>query len=380
MKIITSISLVYFFATVCYSQIVIGKKAIIAGSAEAPVMAMQISGDLINNSTYDFSKARIILTLTGTVEQKIRGNWTVEKLTIQGGGLKSLTGTGTANDTSSNLVVTKELNFDNGIFHPTLGKLLFIGPEDGIIVNTDATSYVDGIFVSSGKGRRLFPVGNSSGTYAPLIFNTVDQDGEIGVQFFEADPKLRESDPQIDGLFNTRYWHIVPQGNFDIATINSQVSLSLNGISVPADATPLVVQANDNISIPDRPLLNLGSADSGNDAEFVLSGKPVTQPLVAIGYGSEIKVTIRELITPYLVDQVNDGLYVRNIEKFPYKKIVLMDRWGVKVKEWGSEYTNDVAYDFSRLTPGNYICVAEYGADEHHTETTSQMVTVLKTK
>jgi len=93
-----------------------------------------------------------------------------------------------------------------------------------------------------------------------------------------------------------------------------------------------------------------------------------------------------DLITPFNADDINDQLKIVNIEYTFENKVTLLDRWGVPVKEWknfrnydDSNNPNTDNFDFTKLSPGNYICVLQYqlsaGAPE---EKQSQMITVLK--
>jgi hypothetical protein len=72
-------------------------------------------------------------------------------------------------------------------------------------------------------------------------------------------------------------------------------------------------------------------------------------------------------------------LRVYNIGNFKYKKVKLLDRYGVLIKEWGDDFDIVVeSWDFKKLSPGNYICIAEYGNSPEEMKSVTQMVTVLR--
>ena len=77
---------------------------------------------------------------------------------------------------------------------------------------------------------------------------------------------------------------------------------------------------------------------------------------------------------------MNDKLQIVNVDYVVGNKVTLLDRWGVVVKEW-TNYRNDDNFDFSSLSPGNYICVMEYQLTPSSPKAKlSQMVSILKAK
>jgi hypothetical protein len=111
---------------------------------------------------------------------------------------------------------------------------------------------------------------------------------------------------------------------------------------------------------------------------FVMSNDPSTKTILAVGKGAEFALVIHDMITPYTLDQVNDKLTIENIDLTESNNVKLLDRWGLIVKEWNN-YTNDDGFDFSNLSPGNYVCVVEFsypGTSER--ATAKSVVTILK--
>jgi hypothetical protein len=349
-----------FLTVAAHAQVVIGAGTQLV-QANQSMITVQSRGNLINASTSDFSQAELRINLIGPVTE-ISGNWTLRRLRINADA-----GSVIAQD--GNLTITETLDLVSGIIRSEAGKILYTGSPDNLITDGSGISYVDGAFFQTGSGNRQFPIGTST-SYAPLRFPDVKSTGEIGVQAFDDDPQLTPDNVEVLDVNSGRYWRVTSS---ELAQINSIVNLSILGMAIPADGGPTVVQGEDLGSAA----VNL-KASSVND-DNITSLNPVTAPILAIGKQEEINVKIHDLITPFKVDNTNDRLYIENIERFTTRKVTLLDRWGKVIEEWGNEYTNEIEYDFTKLSPGNYICVAEFGNEGSGTTKISQMVTVLKT-
>ncbi|NJM26917.1 MAG: hypothetical protein HC859_17045, partial [Bacteroidia bacterium] len=159
------------------------------------------------------------------------------------------------------------------------------------------------------------------------------------------------------------------------------VSLYYAGTSVE-NAQPLVVIQADS---PSGTALNLGGGIVG---DFVGSFSAASKPILTVGVGEKVNLQIMDLITPFNADAFNDKLRIINVEYTFDNKVTLLDRWGVVVKTWSNfrnydDPTNPSgdAFDFTRLSPGNYICVLEYRlTQDSPREKLTQMITVLKGK
>lgn len=340
------------------AQILIGASTQMA-TGDNTLIIVGAAGNLINNSTVDFSKTNLNIGFRGT---EIIGDWSVKRFRFNSAGRATLRGT---------LTVTEGMEFISGIFQPLSGKLLFAGDGKNLLPHATGESYVDGMFHQAGNGNRQFPIGTTT-AYAPVRLVNVQTTNEIGVQAFDGNPQLiPETESGIVEISPLRYWQI---NTTDPSAINSLINVSLNGVPPYADGSPVVVEGNQRSGLA----LNLGLS-SRNDTN-ITSAQVLTGTIIGIGKQNEVVVRIHDLITPFTPDQINDGLYIENIDQFEFKKITLLDRWGVVVAQWGDEFSNAMAYDFSTLSPGNYICIAEFGSDEGTAQKISQMITVLKTK
>lgn len=339
------------------AQVVISSGTQLQVSSGTQVM-IQTPNDITNNSvSADFSNATMTISLIGGT-QRITGNFKVSSLQTNANGSKTIDNT---------ITVTDNLALNGGILIPaSTGKLLFSGPNDGISGGSN-NSYCDGIFYSAGDGNRLFPVG-SGGVYAPLTFESIT--GETGVQMKNANSNLTFDGVEVVNVDPDRYWQIIT----DPALVNSKVTLDLNGLDVfnATEGSTSVVQS----AAVGGEAVNLGSSSLTLSA--ATSRLNVTAPILTFGKEKQVIVKVHDLITPFGSSGVNDQLFIENIEKFDHNKVTLLDRWGVPVKEW-KNFSNEDPYDFSKLGPGNYICVVEYGNESSPTQSIEQMVTVLKT-
>jgi hypothetical protein len=345
---------------VANAQVAIGTGTQMA-QLNTPIITVQSNGGLINASSFDFSETELRVNLAGPVTE-ISGNWTPKRLRLDADPQSVIRLNG-------NLTITERLDLISGILLVENGKILYTGTSDNLIANGEGQSYVDGPFFQTGSGSRQFPIGTSS-SYAPVRLTDVKSTGEIGIQAFDANAQLVADNVQVFGVNSERYWRITSS---ELPQINSSINVSIRGLSIPGDGGPTVVQGAETGSAAVN--LKVGSVNDDSWTSLL----PVSAPIVAVGQQLEILVKVHDLITPFKVDNVNDRLFIENIERFAIRKVTLLDRWGKTIKAWGDEYTNDIEYDFNQLSPGNYICVVEYGNEGAKTSKLSQMVTVLKT-
>jgi hypothetical protein len=348
---------------VASAQFVIGPGTSINASSNTPI-AIVISGDVINSTSYDFNGPKVSLTLTGTDPQQIEGDWVLKGLFLRGQSLKTLHG---------NLFITDSMSFEEGILHAQSHRVEYAGPANTLFVSNLDTeaSYIDGPFYQRGDGKRTYPIGKN-GLYAPLVFidSELPSSEVIGVEVFDENPNLPTDEPRIIATDQAKYYRI--DGN--VAGIKSRVSIRHNNAQFADPQTSvgtIVIEASQTEMLP----TSLGGIDK--DEVMVTSKQPLTSPVLAVGLSQEVEVKIRDLITPFGSTDTNDMLFVQNVGLFQ-NTVTLLDRWGVVVKEWKNynNITND--FDFRKLTPGNYICIVEY-TEDGVTKKVSQMVTVLKT-
>lgn len=333
-----------------------------------PDVIIQAPSRLTNSSAFDFSGINLTINLTGA-SQDVNGIWVVKSLSVDGGGDKRINGA---------LTVTNTLNFVNGLIIPN-AKVLYTG-EFTSITGDGAASYVNGAFSVLHSGRLKFPIGATGVGYAPAFIEDNASAQEISMEVVASGAGLTPAATSVElmEIDNTRYWNL---SAVDIAAINSAVTLNTAGIAISGELTPVVVEAGQI----NGSAVSLGNAASSADA--VTSRSKVSQAVLTVGGIKEIEVRIHDMITPFTKDGANDHLHIESIEKFDLRKVTLLDRWGGLVKEWKdfTNYNDDFnpntdGYDFARLSPGQYICVVEYGLSGGETRKKSQMITVLKAK
>jgi hypothetical protein len=377
--------LIFFVPVICHSQIVITSGAEIGGFPGTDVSVLT-SGGVTNNSGYDFSSVQLRLVLSGSNQtisgiikpvevrfgngnQTVNGTLETQRLVVNGGGNKVMTG---------NLTVTQGIAFEAGFLSASpSGKILYTG-SGGQLNGASSTSYVSGSFFVNGTGLLTFPVGAAGLGYTPVQIEN-GSGSEIGIGAVNANPGLTpsSSDPELVYIDNTHYWAI---SSDNLASFSSRIILPLIN-ALPEELSAVVVGAQETGGAA----FNLGSYSASESSVSSLS--PFNHTVVTVGGSTSIDISIHDLISPFTVDGINDELYIENIAKFPSNKVTLLDRYGVVIKEW-TNFTNfddpfnpntDI-YNFSRLSPGNYICIVEYGAEGQSRRRKSQMITVLRVK
>jgi hypothetical protein len=302
------------------------------------------------------------LRFTGSADIIISGDLLVTQLHLNNAGNVSV---------SNALTVSESIAFTNGKLRPVgSGKILFTGSGESV-TGGGSTSFVAGKFYQSGGGARFFPIGTAD-FYAPVSFDNIETPDEVGIAVVNSDPQLTIPATQSDikSIFTAHYWTVE-----SASPVNSRVNVDISRISLPtSDLSYAVVESTG----PSGEANNLGFVSQGDTQ--ITSRQPLTGALIAIGFVNEIVVLVRDLITPFSSPGDNDKLTIEKIESFDHNTVTLLDRWGVVVKSW-KDYSNDIDYDFSLLSPGNYIVVVEYGnaTEGSHMQKVSQMVTVLKT-
>jgi hypothetical protein len=357
------------------AQVIIGSGASIAASQDTEI-AISAPSDLNNGSAFDFSTTILNVDLVGA-DQSIAGNFVMAELSFSASGTKTMTG---------NITVTKNLTFTQGILKPLSpsNKFLYTGAEGGLKDGNndsffDCTDTGSGspVFYSNGSGSRLFPIGaqytlpaGSANLYTPATLEKIS--GETGMSVVASDPDLDGKDTiEFFSINNQRYWQIT-----DVAPVAGLVTLNLNGLEdyLTKEGTVTVVQAD---AIAGEPT-NIGN--SASDNTNIRSSSTPTAPYLTIGKEKKFKIRIHDLITPSGSKGFNDVLTIDYLDKFTFKHVTLLDRWGVLIKEW-NDFSEDIAkaYDFNQLGAGNYIVVVEYGKIGEKKMVEQQMVTVLKT-
>lgn len=269
--------------------------------------------------------------------------------------------------------ITRSLEFIRGVVEPT-GNFLYEGQKT---LEGNPESYVSGTFYQRGEGVRFYPVG-TEGVYMPMSLNEVGRSSDpIGVRPAASVPLLTLP-ADVSAVATNRSWEIIPSA----AARAVSASLYLPGASVEGQNNLAVVQAdNSSGAVADN-------LKGGPTKDFVTGFLRVSKPILTLGVTAEPDLRIHDLITPYNQDDVNDKLKVVNIEYTFSNKVYLLDRYGVLIKEWTNFRNYDDPdnpapdnYDFSKLSPGNYICILEYKVSaEGDTGKITQMISVLKDK
>lgn len=351
-KIISVFTGLVFCSITLTAQITISGNSVVVSKGE-----LSTRSSITNSSAAtDFTATQLFLTgANQTLTTAPTAPLTVQGLTIDGGGTKTAIGEWS---------IARDLTFTAGIFSTSAGKLIYLGSAT---LDGSSNSFVNGTLFQRGTGVRFFPIGVGN-TYMPMSLNDVqDAATEIGVTGFTSGADLLLP-LDLNSIASNRYWEILVNGGSLRA---SSASLYVPGSSVEGSQGLVVVEA-DNASGATAVNLRGGTID-----QFVTSFSPVTKPILTIGIGEKVDLQIHDLITPN-GDDTHDRLHIVNVEYVTQNKVTLLDRWGAVVKRW-VDFQNNDTYDFSGLSPGNYICVLEYQlTPDSPKEELTQMITILK--
>jgi len=345
-KILTLLLSALIFTIEASAQVKINSSSLVKVNG-----TMSLNSSLINSSTdSDFSESNLVIQGT-TVEVSTPQPTVISSIQVSETGVKTFSG---------NWEVSDQLVLTDGILKIANGsKLIYAGSS---ALTGQSSSFIDGFLYHRGSGRMYFPIG--SGTqYSPAVLENPEQ-GEYGIRVVPQDPSFAITAP-VEAHFTGQYWEVV-------GSPNSTISLSLNGMDSFLDGkTPVVLEAAATSSI--------ATSLSGTVADnFVVSAESISQPIVGVGALAEFTLVIHDLVTPFTKDEVNDKIYVKNIDLTTSNKVKLIDRYGVVVGEW-TNYSNDIDYDFQKFSPGNYLCIVEYYLPESSAKSVVKgMITILK--
>lgn len=366
MRLTLLILLLFCRVTTTTAQLTVGTNTpFTSGNGEAATFI--ISGDiLINSGEADFRNCSIRFAGQEQVVQA-SAPITLQSFVVDGNNGLNVTLKGTWN-------VTSEIVLLNGIVSPgNDGKLIFNGT---IQPEGSANSFVDGTFYSRGSGQRFFPIGTGNKYTPALLQNINDANTTVGMTVYDEAPQFSFSG-LITALSQSHYYSLTIEGDIS----GSSLSLSTNYTNIGSIGSQLVVVQSNAV---DGTALSLGGHEERNG--FITSTTTPSAEFVALGAIEKIDIMIYDLISPFTKDQKNDKLKIANIQYTSYNKVTLLDRWGMVVKSWENftnyddeSNPNTDNFDFTKLSPGNYLCIVEYQfAEGEPIQKAAQMITLLK--
>ncbi len=317
------------------------------------------------------------LVLVGENQNITTANeFVIKRLTILGGGLKRFTNR-----------TTVEILLDLSEGHILAEDAFGFAGDPGLIENASELSFVlDKFFydrtATDVSSTLTFPIGsNANGVgYAPLVVEGVSSGslvvGSVSNGSFASEVSPINLPLEVGSASSNWYWQIEDENNnFSggqiVLPFREEDKAEFNTFDRPVvlqvDASGLAVNLDNDFlsgSIADD---NVQSRNPGSTGYFMVGRVISETPLV------------HNIISPN-GDNVNDYLFVQNVDRYPENEITLVDRWGVAVYQ-KKNYVNPVPEvglpgdDFTFLPPGNYICIFKYNGGEN---TIKQTVTVAK--
>jgi len=276
-----------------------------------------LSGDWTNSSTY---QGIGLVSFEGINQAINNNNQSIEYLIINGGGIKIL---------QQNLVVNKQIDFNNGVFSVLSSDTLLIG-INGSINGGSVNSYVDGALFSRGTGYKFFPVGKN-GKYHPVeLLEIKGLDPLIAIEVQEDLPNVKTSGKAT--IQRDIYWtRKTISGFFEDSpiTLGYSTNTSINPLRIViAEAA----QVTDEFSIIENVTLQ-----TNNSVDVVKSRKALTGNIFALG---ELLVDpprqqyLSTTLSPNGQNPANRVIKVFGDNPDPsYFLFEVFNRWGVKIFE-----------------------------------------------
>ena len=314
------------------------------------------NGNWINNGEYVDNNSIVILN--GKETQIVdHNNYSFGTLLIEGGD-KII---------KSNFTVSDELQLNHGLIIPEPDVEIRIS-ENAEITNASEYSFVNGSLIHEGTGYKFFPIGKNRNYLPAELHDLQGNSPVVKLEVFEPNP----APGIVEGLLwvsERRYWQkTIVSGSVESALITLYYQ-DENPVTIPDN---LVVAES---SSENRVFSSLGSTNYGaSNIQSSITGQDViSEDIFAIAELNDF-ISICNVITPNN-DNVNDYLYIANIEEYPENEVVVLNRMGDKVYSAVS-YQNDwdTSIDGKKLPNGNYVCIVKI---EGYPNTFRQMITIL---
>lgn len=272
---------------------------------------------------------------------------------------------------SADIAISGNADFMAGIVYNT-GNILFL--SGATHTNTDHNSHIDGLVQKAGAEMFRYPIGNG-GFYR---FSEISANGNLNALFssqyhFEnSDPLYPHSQKEetIQFIDNTEYWELYKEDDsedvlltlsWDEATTPSQITNS-NTIHI------IRWDTNENRWISEGGVIDYETktvttiAQVGGYGVFTLAASDEDLP-------DDDDLIIYNGVSPN-DDGDNDYFEIENIQKYPENRVVIFNRWGIKVFETTNYDSRDnvfKGYSDARATlgsgllpTGTYFYILEY--------------------
>ncbi len=315
-----------------------------------------LDGDWINHGEYVDDNGTVILNgyETQTVDHN---NYSFGTLRIEGGD----------KTVESNFVIADELQLDQGLIFPQSNVVIRIASGGGI-TGASSSSFINGPLTHEGEGNKFYPIGKNRNYLPAELLDITGSQPVITMEVFEPNP----NPGLVDGLLwvsENRYWQrTIESGTVESALITLYYQHE-NLINVPDN---LVVVESDT---EHRVFESLGCRYfQGSRIEGSITSRNfIGEDIYTIAELDDL-ISISNVITPNN-DNVNDYLYIANIEEYPDNEIIILNRLGNKLYSASSYQNNwDATVDGRKLPNGHYICIVKIAG---YPNAFRQIVTVL---
>jgi len=276
-----------------------------------------LSGNWTNSSTYQGTG---LVSFEGINQTINNNNQSIEDVSINGGGLKTLQGL---------LTITGSIDFNDGLFIVSDTDTLLLD-EDCLVNGGSASSYVEGALFSKGTGYKFFPVGKNRKYHPVELLEIKGIDPLLAIEVEEDLPNVKTSGKAT--IQRDIYWtRKTISGFFEDSpiTLGYTTNTSINQLRIViAEAA----QVTDEFSIIENVTFQ-----TNNSLDVVGSRKALTGNIFALG---ELLVDpprqqyLSTTLSPNGQNPANRVIKVFGDNPDPsYFLFEVFNRWGVKIFE-----------------------------------------------
>jgi gliding motility-associated-like protein len=245
--------------------------------------------------------------------------------------------------------ITGLLILDRGYIRPETNVQLVLA-ENALVENASEASHVKGRLIAEGTGDKFYPIGCES-FYMPAWLHSSDGNNSIaGLEVMEPNP-VSEVSRGISRVFPEAYWQLsMADGDMQ----DTRISLSYNHFATVNPQMLVVAELSETGNV----FQSIGNGNLDADQSMVTSRDAITGSLFTLAEIDGL-ITISNVISPN-GDNVNDYLYIANIEEFPENEILIFNRAGLQIYR-DQHYNNtwNGTVDDNPLPAGSYFCVVK---------------------
>ncbi len=356
-------------ASFLHAQIRIGQDAVLTISDNAQINCAahlynygRISNSGTISTSYDWINNGEYISYDGTVQfigdfyQQVNTNgYDFSTVILDGEGINVI----------SDATIINLLVLNHGYVRPT-PLTEFRLSENARIENASDISHIKGRLICNGTGDKFFPVGTED-TYLPAWLHiTNEEDPSAGLEVVNPNP-ITAVQNGITRVATEAYWQLsLIEGDIS----GTRISLSYNQFN-SIEPEMLVVAELSNTGMAYH---SIGCGNLDEISSVITSRDAISSEIFTLAEIDGL-ITICNVISPN-GDDINDYLFISNIEEFPENEIFIFNRAGQQIySEKNYNNTWDGSIDGQPLPAGSYYCIVKLSDIVY---TYSQTITIVR--